>query len=243
MQHRGTIGAVALALLVAAPALPASAQSALQRFEAILAEAGPADGSFAYERSVDRGDSFTLEGVTLQPDPAEETLEIDAINVNSFDFDGYDLSGQPQFLDIEVVGISIDPDTLPPEAAMLASLGEKPLKANVHLNYSMDSSGQQLNLDNLTIELQNLGSLILSLEISGVGADAMAAPPLDHFYARSYIAGRLPNTEQNLVNWIQDPQRIEPGTAMPSLGVTQDEARDIAAYLYHEPSMSDVIDR
>jgi cytochrome c len=80
--------------------------------------------------------------------------------------------------------------------------------------------------------------------IPGVpGADAMAAPPLDHFYERSYIAGRLPNTEENLLKWIQDPQQIEPGTAMPNLGVTQDEARDIAAYLYHQPSLSDLINR
>ena len=80
--------------------------------------------------------------------------------------------------------------------------------------------------------------------IPGVpGADAMAAPPLDHFYERSYIAGRLPNTEENLLKWIQDPQQIEAGTAMPNLGVTQDEARDMVAYLYHQPSLSDVIDR
>jgi cytochrome c len=79
--------------------------------------------------------------------------------------------------------------------------------------------------------------------IPGVpGADAMAGPPLSQFYQRSYIAGRLPNTEENLVKWIQDPQRIEPGTAMPNLGVTEDEARTIAAYLYHQPALTDRID-
>src|SRR5437868_1697515 len=54
------------------------------------------------------------------------------------------------------------------------------------------------------------------------GADAMAAPPLDHFYERSYIAGRLPNTWDNLTKWIQNPQQIEPDNAMPDLGVTAD---------------------
>jgi cytochrome c len=73
--------------------------------------------------------------------------------------------------------------------------------------------------------------------IPGVpGADAMAAPPLNCFYQRSYIAGRLPNTDENLIQWIQNPQRIEPGNAMPDLGVTEDEAHDMAAYLYHQPS-------
>jgi cytochrome c len=69
--------------------------------------------------------------------------------------------------------------------------------------------------------------------IPGVpGADAMAAPPLNDFYKRTYIAGRLPNTWENLTNWIANPQDLEPGTAMPDLGVKDDEARDIAAYLY-----------
>jgi cytochrome c len=75
------------------------------------------------------------------------------------------------------------------------------------------------------------------------GADAMVAPLLDRFYERSYIAGRLPNTEANLIQWIQDPQEIDPGTAMPDLGVTAVEAREIAAYLYHRPTIGDWISR
>ena len=71
----------------------------------------------------------------------------------------------------------------------------------------------------------------------------MAAPPLGRFYERSYIAGRLPNTWQNLISWIQDPQKIEPGAAMPNLGVTQDEAYDMAAYLYHQPTLGDLLSR
>jgi cytochrome c1 len=69
------------------------------------------------------------------------------------------------------------------------------------------------------------------------GADAKAAPPLDRFYERSYIAGRLPNTEANLAQWIQNPQQIDPGNAMPDLGVTQEQAQAMVAYLYHPPSL------
>jgi cytochrome c len=71
----------------------------------------------------------------------------------------------------------------------------------------------------------------------------MAAPPLHRFYQRSFIAGRLPNTEDNLIRWIQDPQQVEPGTAMPDLGVTEDEARDIAAYLYQQQALSGLSNR
>ena len=79
--------------------------------------------------------------------------------------------------------------------------------------------------------------------IPGVpGADSRAAPPLDRFYQRTYIAGQLSNTQDNLMEWIQNPQEVEPGTAMPDLGISQEEARDIVAYLYdyHPPRLGDI---
>lgn len=69
--------------------------------------------------------------------------------------------------------------------------------------------------------------------IPGVpGADGMVGPPLDRIGSRTYLAGRLPNTPENLMRWIRDPQGIAPGTAMPQMGVTEQDGRDIAAYLY-----------
>ncbi len=50
---------------------------------------------------------------------------------------------------------------------------------------------------------------------------------------RSYLAGSLPHTPENLVRWIQDPQGVEPGSAMPDLGLSREEARAVVAYLYH----------
>ncbi|MEV4808976.1 c-type cytochrome [Micromonospora avicenniae] len=63
-------------------------------------------------------------------------------------------------------------------------------------------------------------------------ADGLVGPPLTRFGARSYIAGELVNNADNLQHWIADPQAVEPGTAMPDLGVTPIDAQDIAAYLY-----------
>lgn len=69
--------------------------------------------------------------------------------------------------------------------------------------------------------------------IPGVhAARGMVGPPLEYFAERTMVAGELANTADNLTRWIQHPRQIEPGTAMPDLGVTQDEANDIAAYLY-----------
>jgi cytochrome c len=68
--------------------------------------------------------------------------------------------------------------------------------------------------------------------IPGVrGARGLVGPPLAGFGQRIYIAGRFPNTEAMLVRWIVDPPALERSTAMPALGVSEEEARDMAAYL------------
>jgi len=59
-------------------------------------------------------------------------------------------------------------------------------------------------------------------------------PYLGGLGERQVIAGRLPNTASDLEHWIQDPQGVSPGTAMPYMGVTDTDAADIAAYLYSQ---------
>jgi len=55
------------------------------------------------------------------------------------------------------------------------------------------------------------------------------APPLTEYHKRQFIAGNLPNTPENLTAWIVDPQVIEPGTAMPDLGITHEETLNVMA--------------
>jgi cytochrome c1 len=70
-------------------------------------------------------------------------------------------------------------------------------------------------------------------EIPGVaGAMGNAGPPLQGIARRVYLGGVLPNTPQNMLGWIRDPQRFDPLTAMPSMQVTEAHARDMVAYLY-----------
>lgn len=63
-------------------------------------------------------------------------------------------------------------------------------------------------------------------------ARGMVGPPLMFFGQRTFIAGEVPNSPENLVRWIRSPKSIEPGTAMPELGLSDQDARDVAAYLY-----------
>jgi cytochrome c len=70
-------------------------------------------------------------------------------------------------------------------------------------------------------------------EIPGIRrANGTVGPPLTRIASRSYLAGRLSNTPADMMQWIQHPQEIEPGTAMPDMNVTEQDARDIVAYLY-----------
>lgn len=63
-------------------------------------------------------------------------------------------------------------------------------------------------------------------------ARGVVGPPLFFFSRRTMIAGELPNSPDNLVRWLKNPKLVEPGTAMPDLGLTDQQARDVAAYLY-----------
>ncbi|MEK4035772.1 hypothetical protein WOA01_23585 [Methylocystis sp. IM2] len=64
------------------------------------------------------------------------------------------------------------------------------------------------------------------------GANGLVGPPLNRIGRRLYIAGLLRNTPENLEAWLQDPQTIVPGNVMPNMGISKEQSRDIAAYLY-----------
>ena len=51
--------------------------------------------------------------------------------------------------------------------------------------------------------------------IPGVdGPKGVVGPPLNRIAVRSYIAGKVPNTPQNMMQWIQNPQSLDPGNAI-----------------------------
>jgi cytochrome c2 len=64
-----------------------------------------------------------------------------------------------------------------------------------------------------------------------VGAHGLLGPPLSRVGRRVYIAGVLRNTPGNMAAWVFDPQSVIPGNAMPTVGLSRKQARDVAAYL------------
>ncbi len=70
-------------------------------------------------------------------------------------------------------------------------------------------------------------------DIPGIaGAHGNVGPPLQRIGTRTYIAGYIQNSPDNMAAWIEDPQKALPGNAMPKMGIPQKDARDIAAFLY-----------
>jgi mono/diheme cytochrome c family protein len=69
-------------------------------------------------------------------------------------------------------------------------------------------------------------------EIPGaVGPEARLGPTLHGIGSRSMLGGVLPNSFDNMVLWLRAPQSFSRHSAMPTLGVTERDARDMAAYL------------
>lgn len=64
------------------------------------------------------------------------------------------------------------------------------------------------------------------------GANGLVGPPLTGIASRAYIAGVLSNSPANMVRWIVDPKAVDSLTAMPAVGVSEAEAKDMATYLY-----------
>jgi cytochrome c1 len=64
-----------------------------------------------------------------------------------------------------------------------------------------------------------------------VGPASHTGPALSAMGRRKLIAGVLPNNPENMVRWLRSPQSVSPHSAMPDIGLSDADARDIAAYL------------
>jgi cytochrome c2 len=62
--------------------------------------------------------------------------------------------------------------------------------------------------------------------------EGKVGPRLEGLADRAIIAGRIPNTPENMAAFIRDAPALVPDSTMPAMPVSEREARDIAAYLY-----------
>ena len=68
--------------------------------------------------------------------------------------------------------------------------------------------------------------------IRGTDAGGRSGPDLTHLASRRALAaGTLPNTKQDLLAWIADPQSIKPGNKMPKVPMDRSELDALIEYL------------
>ncbi len=68
--------------------------------------------------------------------------------------------------------------------------------------------------------------------IAGTPAFATNAPPLTHVASRRDLAaGAVPNTFENMMTWIVNPQAIKPGTQMPATKLSASQLQALVTYL------------
>jgi cytochrome c1 len=62
--------------------------------------------------------------------------------------------------------------------------------------------------------------------------EGSTGPSLEGFAEQGLIAGRLPNRPDMLAAFVRNAPAVLPGSTMPAMPLTEQEARDVAAYLY-----------
>ncbi|HLY68027.1 MAG TPA: c-type cytochrome, partial [Chloroflexota bacterium] len=70
----------------------------------------------------------------------------------------------------------------------------------------------------------------------GIPSGGQIGPNQTHFSQRPTIAGGLlANTPANVELWLKDPPAVKPGTLMPNLSLTDEQIKDLTAFLYSLP--------
>jgi cytochrome c2 len=85
-------------------------------------------------------------------------------------------------------------------------------------------------------DIRDKGCIACHSLSSVAGARGLVGPPLDGIADRSSLAGELSNTPDHMILWIEHPHQVEPNTVMPEMGLSEQDSRDIAAFLYTQHS-------
>jgi cytochrome c oxidase subunit 2 len=68
--------------------------------------------------------------------------------------------------------------------------------------------------------------------VQGTAATGRFGPDLTHLMSRDTLAsGMIPNTRDNLRQWIKDPNTIKPGCLMPAMQLSEDQLDQVTNYL------------
>lgn len=64
------------------------------------------------------------------------------------------------------------------------------------------------------------------------GTQSNVGHSLEKIAGRTYIADVLENNLENMIRWLENPPAVDDKTAMPNLGLSEQDPRDVPGYLY-----------
>jgi hypothetical protein len=117
---------------------------------------------------------FSIEGLRAFefPNAAEPAVEIERLVVRSLDLDSLARDEPPLFADIRIEGLRADPEDFS-EEDLIAYLDLEEFTLNLGLAYAIEPATGSLLVENLTIESPQLGSLQVSLGMSGLDLEEL----------------------------------------------------------------------
>jgi len=127
-------------------------------------------GLLAWRSVSPLGDNgFSIEGLRMFefPNAADPAVEIERVVVSSLDFDSLARDEPPLFANIRIEGLRADPDDFS-EEELIAYLNLSEFTLNLGLAYAIEPATGSLMVENLTVESPQLGSLQLTLGMSGL---------------------------------------------------------------------------
>lgn len=152
-----------------------AANSAEEKIDKAIADMGIPKDQISYDVSVDLlGLSTHIEDIEMKISD-EESLKIDEIVINDVDTE----HEVPEYLDLEVNGIHGDTKSLKMVdrsiARVLDSMNKDELITNFAVNYTFDKDAKVLNLENLSLDVEDMGTLSLATEFHNVNSVENAA--------------------------------------------------------------------
>ncbi|EPE96465.1 cytochrome c oxidase subunit II [Rhizobium grahamii] len=111
--------------------------------------------------------------------------------------------------------------------------------AQDEVDFQRWAAGQAAAAIEPTVEEASAGKAVFNSKpcaachtVRGTPAVGTSGPDLTHVGGRQTIAaGLLQTTRGSLAAWIADPQTVKPGNNMPTVPLTSDELRQLAAYM------------
>jgi cytochrome c oxidase subunit 2 len=97
------------------------------------------------------------------------------------------------------------------------------------VNAAQGSQAQDARTGQMVFEQQ---ACVNCHTVRGTMANGRYGPDLTHLMSRDTIgSGIVPNTREDLVRWINDPNDFKPGCLMPAMHLTDEQNAQITAYL------------